>query len=107
MKIKIGGRAFTVRALTLEEETSLQAVGVFFCVEQQIAVSPRIMPDHQAETLLHEIAHAIWHVFGLPERADEERVSHAFGAGMAQVFRDSPALVAAVELAAKGKAIFK
>ena len=46
-----------------------------------------------ADTVLHEINHAIYRIFGLRNSDDEERVVEVMATGMTQVLRDNPALV--------------
>jgi hypothetical protein len=46
------------------------------------------------DTVLHEINHAIYRIFGLREGDDEERIVGVMATGITQVLRDNPKLVA-------------
>jgi hypothetical protein len=51
-------------------------------------------PVLAVDTVLHEIAHAIWWASALPKkRCDEERAIAALAPGFVQVFRDHPELL--------------
>jgi hypothetical protein len=46
-----------------------------------------------ADTVLHEINHAIYRIFALRDSDDEERIVTVMATGMIQVLRDNPALL--------------
>jgi len=47
-----------------------------------------------AETLLHEIMHGVYWAYGIDDKDDEERVVSTMAAGLQQVWRDNPELMA-------------
>lgn len=47
----------------------------------------------KAETLFHELLHAVWNIFGLSNPEEEEAAVHKMSVGVAMIFRDNPALV--------------
>jgi len=55
--------------------------------------SPGIVVD----TVLHELFHAIWADFRLPDRTTEERAVTALAQGLTAVFRDNPGLATYIE----------
>lgn len=50
--------------------------------------------DYQTvlDTLRHEIGHALWEFFGLPDPCPEEQAVRAFGTGWQMVIFDNPEL---------------
>ena len=51
----------------------------------------------QLDTLLHEISHAIYWVYGLEDKDKEERIVQIMATGWTQVFRDNPILRTFIE----------
>jgi antirestriction protein ArdC len=49
-------------------------------------------PKQWAETLLHEIGHGIFDVYGINPKDGEERIVRQFAIGQSQVMRDNQAL---------------
>ena len=58
---------------------------IWLCSE----LEPRLLAD----TLLHEIMHAVWHYMGLNEKHEEESVVNRLSTGLTQVFCDNPSLL--------------
>jgi hypothetical protein len=50
--------------------------------------------QHALVTMLHEIIHGVYRVFGLGKRESEERVVDAMATALVQIMRDDPHLVA-------------
>lgn len=108
MTLRIGARTYVVRAMTDDEYSHQPSVGATHSDRGCIALYPRVPPDHQAETLVHEIVHAVADAYGLTWPAEEERVARVVGAGFAQVIRDNPSLLRALDAAQHhGKSIVK
>ena len=59
----------------------------------EIAISDDLAGPRLAETLLHELMHAVWHVWGLSKTEGQEEVVRAMALGMATVMRDNPQLM--------------
>lgn len=53
------------------------------------------------DTLLHEMTHAIWSIYGIEKTDTEERIVTVMGAAWTQVWRDNPKLLAWVAKALK------
>lgn len=87
--VRIGPHSISIVVKELEG-----AWGTHSEEEQTIFIDPR-MPSKSVlvDTLLHEICHGIWSGFGLPKRADEERVVTVFGTGLAALLKDNPKLI--------------
>ena len=67
--------------------------GVFKDRQCLIEVSPEISPAQQADTLIHEIFHAIWATRGLPDQITEEECVTRLASGWATVMCDNPHLM--------------
>lgn len=46
--------------------------------------------QHALDTLLHEVIHAIWHIYGVRSRDSEERIVSAHSTAWTQIYRDNP-----------------
>lgn len=63
-------------------------------LEQVIRVDSAIVSQHKvADTLLHEISHAIYVQYGIMDDDKEERIVGTFSTGWLQVYRDNPSLL--------------
>ena len=107
LKIKIAARTFTVSPMTETEFNAGDCVGYTQPNAGKIAIYPDIPPDHQAETLIHELIHAAWYAYGLPAKATEEQVAQGLGAAFAQILRDNPLLIGKVVAAQQGEPVVK
>ena len=58
----------------------------------EIRIGKHENATREADTILHECLHAIWDLFGLEEKADEETAIHAFAVGIRMLIRDNPEL---------------
>jgi hypothetical protein len=68
--------------------------GYFKRRDQVIAIDvSHVSSAALADTLLHEITHAIWWVYGLEDKDEEERTVATLSTGWTQVYRDNPALL--------------
>lgn len=52
-----------------------------------------ISAPYAADTLIHELNHAIYWVYGIKSEDDEERTVSTLSTGLVQVFRDNPWLL--------------
>lgn len=66
--------------------------GVFKDRECLIEIVDAQSSQQQAETLIHELLHAIWATRGLPNRMTEEACVSRLASGLATVIRDNPEL---------------
>jgi hypothetical protein len=89
-KIKIFGYEFTVDLL--DEERMHDVIGWCDHNRQAIHVQAGLVPELEAETLIHEILHAIAHFTHLKETSDEERWVQCLGMGFHTVLHDNPLL---------------
>jgi hypothetical protein len=76
------------------------AIGLYYTSPpHEIVVSADLPPAEQATVLIHEIVHSIYHERKMPTRAAEETVCIGLAAGLAEIIRDNPEIVAAIGLA--------
>lgn len=88
LSLKIDHRTIRIEAM----EHSDIACGYFLDHEGLIQIDHTIQPEQQADTLIHEVLHAIWRSRGLPDRATEEEAVNRLASGLATVLRDNPDL---------------
>lgn len=56
-----------------------------------IQIAPGLMPTHEANTLLHEVLHAVLHAAGVGLLLEEEeKIVLAMANGLCQVMKDNP-----------------
>jgi hypothetical protein len=94
--VRIGPYDYTIRAMDRIEVLESGAMGM--CDEEFNVISLAVdsQPIHLAETVIHEILHALWGAADLPDEGpvDEERIVTALAKGILQVARDNPAVLA-------------
>lgn len=93
-KIRVG--PFDMRLIPMETYTAnaMEVFGYFKRDEQVIAfeATPSTC-EGIADTLLHEILHAIWWAYGIEDRDEEERTVATMATAWTQVYRDNPWLL--------------
>ena len=90
--IRVGPFDLTIKPLTGEDRD--KCLGMFSETQMSILMRDQYASDQQeAETLLHEILHAIWSVGGCKAKDHEERVISQMSIVMAGVFQDNPDLI--------------
>jgi Zn-dependent peptidase ImmA (M78 family) len=87
--IKIGAYDIKLKYWGELQET----FGQYFEVEQTIYLAPVSDATLAADTLLHEIMHAIFHIYVIQAHDDEERTVTTLSSGLTQVFKDNPAIL--------------
>lgn len=102
VKVRIGVLTFPIghaRPGDLDESD----YGIFH--DTGIGVAPNLSPDAMASTVVHEIVHAIWHTYKLPETVDEETACRMLEGPLLAFLCDNPALIAQLRAAVRGKAL--
>jgi hypothetical protein len=103
MIIKVDHRDITVRSRPHKHNA-----GSFKHRKCLIDITPDQSAQQQADTLIHEIFHAIWATRALPDPITEEECVHRLASGWATVMRDNPELCMVLEQALRsGKPIFE
>ena len=95
MRLKIGHFRYTVRGMGDEEAEERACCGICFCESQVIGIWTGQSPASQADTLLHEIMHAVIHTFGYlhaDATMSEEDICTRMSPGLCMVLRDNPKL---------------
>jgi hypothetical protein len=88
--LKIGNLFFSVRFYDGSIERGSRMFGWCNTDDQAIYLSNRTAPAKQAETFLHEIVHALYWFYALPEKAEEEQVCKTIPSGINMIFFDNP-----------------
>ena len=91
-KIKVLAMDYTVKAMTTNEAASKGRYGECDSNLLEIRIDPQWKPQKKAETLLHEMLHAISNSMALDAsefKSDEDMV-HPMASGLAAVIRDNP-----------------
>lgn len=85
MIIKLDHRNIRVEGM----EHTGEAYGLYHDFQDLITIDGTASPEQQADTLIHELFHAIWATRNLPARATEEQVCTRLASGLATVLRDN------------------
>ena len=91
MRIKVGPVEYVVT-----NRVPKDALGCHGGTTAEIALSEAAAPGVQRSTLVHELVHAVWHVYGLPDSLSEEDACDRLGVPWLSMLRDNPHLVAAL-----------
>ena len=91
--IKVGAFDIAVKSWPIFNASDERSFGQFRPASLEIAICDFLPERRQAETMIHEILHAIWHVWALRQSSDEEVVVGSMAQGLAAVFRDNPDLL--------------
>ena len=91
MILRIGHLDFTVRPYRKGDEGFETNFGLANMVQQLILIDKTATPARQLETLLHEITHAAWNVYGHREETlVEEPIAEFVGNAFASVIINNP-----------------
>jgi Zn-dependent peptidase ImmA (M78 family) len=91
--VRILGRNYVV---VFEADSALGTNNLGTCDTQKcvIAIRENQHPVEEADTLIHEIMHAVWYCMSIAEGgADEEAVVRRMASGFAAVLMDNPILL--------------
>lgn len=94
-KIKVGYRDFDVYVADHAEAINEQKFGACSSNTGHIWIDLALDAHNVASTMLHELGHAIWNVWGRGdgETITQEQAALLFSNGFATIFRDNPKLV--------------
>jgi len=85
--VKIAAVDFDIEYVPLNEEL----FGDFSYLNSRIRIEKNLSGPPLVDTILHEMNHAVWKVWQLKDRKeDEERVVAVMAAAWTQIFRDNP-----------------
>jgi len=91
--LKIGYRVYDIVPLSSPDFEMTDKYGWCDKVNSRIYLYVSDQPMVTADTLLHEVIHAVWSWMGLEERHDEEAAATRLGTGLINVFYDNPDLL--------------
>lgn len=91
--IRVGYRQYELKQWSDAELVTTDSYGQ--CDKQRAIIYYCTHLDNMlvADTLIHEICHAIWHEYNLQDTDAEERIVHSMGNGWTQVMHDNPELI--------------
>jgi hypothetical protein len=93
--VRIGCFDFEVRIMSEDESDGSNAVGINFILKNRIGVRVQGMtPQQIANTLIHEVIHAIHYNHGLSDESDEETYTTLTANGICQFWQDNPKAIA-------------
>lgn len=91
-KIKVGWKNFDIKFVPTSHELEPGYSGLCKPMEQKIIVADILSPEKQANTLFHEILHAICNEYNIFTDDDaEERAVICFANGLCLFMKDNPA----------------
>jgi hypothetical protein len=97
-RVKIGYKDYELIELTALEASQHRTAGQTQHILARIKIDLSTGTREAAETLQHEIMHAVWCIWRLPTKPvdtdDEEKIISRLSVGMATVWRDNPAVFA-------------
>lgn len=93
MKLQIGYMTVLVGPIDRTYARAENLAGLWDDGQHLILIDPSLPAAEQAATLIHEIIHACWSAFQLPDkRLDQEAVCCTLERPLATVLRDNPTL---------------
>lgn len=107
MKLRVGYRNYVVRPMTVSEVILESRVGECNPGTGVLRVATagkygEFGPEEVADTLLHEVLHAVWRERGLAEEDEESTVTN-LAHGLISLMRDNPAFFPLLERMAGGE----
>ena len=89
--IKVGYRTYSVSLMDHWESTDKQAFGRCDNNGGRIELDAHMDAPKAANTLLHELMHAVWYVWGMDRKVEEEPAVTIMSNGLTTIMRDNPA----------------
>ena len=89
-EVDILNLTYRINWISPPDESAPEHLGLCDFQAQVISVTKSLPRQSRAETLLHEIIHAINHGMGAPSKIDEERFTSKMSIGIATSIRQSP-----------------
>ena len=90
-RVRLGYR--TIKIEWAPPDAMGEDLGSYQGVDRLIRVADGTLRAERGATLLHEIAHAIYDLYGLRAKDDEERVVEAFATGLSELITRNPDLI--------------
>jgi hypothetical protein len=84
------------------EANGNEARGMYYPHENKIKLDTTLVPQEQAEVLIHEVLHAIWADRVIGDKATEEKAVVNLAKGIALLVRDNPNFFDTIKAALNG-----
>ena len=89
--VRIGGFDFRIEIMTTAAAASASRYGECSSVKQTISVQEWMASRYKCvDTVVHEIAHAMYWAYDIKDDDKEERIICAMGSGWMAFYRDNP-----------------
>ncbi len=93
---------YDVRIRELDPSDAEKNYGLFHSEKMEIHLRKEFScPQQAADTLLHEILHAVWHIAGMNHKDGEERLVATLATQICAVVRQNPEIVKFLQMALK------
>lgn len=91
-KVRIGFQSYEIRIMDKDSGDINLICGSSHALKQVITITDQMVPQQVANTFLHEVIHAIHHVYGLQHREDpsEEEYTNLTTNGLSAFIQDNP-----------------
>ena len=89
-QLKILNLTYDLRWVDRQIETATDSHGFCDTAGQLIVINADQKPDALADTVLHELNHALFSAFAISGELTEERVVRLMATGLCTVLRDNP-----------------
>lgn len=100
MRIRVGHLLYEICPLGVEEADERNIDGMCEHHTQRILIREELPPAQQAGVLIHELIHAMFHVYAMPRRGiTEEQVAAGLEGPVAILLRDNPDIGTAIRQA--------
>jgi hypothetical protein len=90
--IRVGPFTYSVTRLPNDEAVKTYGLHNGEILEVQFR-EKYVSRAQEAQTVIHELMHAIWETMGLSDKDNEERTVAQLATGLAMLIRDNPALI--------------
>lgn len=89
--VRIGYKTIDIKFI---ENPMADCVGMYKRGEGKIFIDQSLSPDEKLNTIIHELLHAVYHLYGLPADDDtEERYVNTLANGITEVILRNPKLL--------------
>jgi hypothetical protein len=89
-QMKVGNFWFAIELISQEASELAGSFGACNLRSQLITLADNMTPQNLADTLLHELLHAIHWVADVDDEADEEQFTLMTAHGLCQLWQDNP-----------------
>lgn len=102
-RVRVGYADYDVLAKDADWSSSSQRAGEHRALDHKMMVATNYNDVEMANTLIHEVLHALWHKMNLGESVNEEDCVTTLANGLTQVWRDNPDLIRSLDSALRRK----